>query len=441
MLRPLLAAAVTLAAALPALAQGTPATLFNHGAGRWYLAGQANYIYQEHGGFPALYSGPNSLINTPEDALSRVLTVYTGYQLRPSIEALFDVEETGGQGLSTVLGLAGFTNLDAVRNPTLSTVPYVARLMLHAVINLGGGEEDAAPGALSTFAKLPRRRLELRVGKFGIADFFDLNSVGSDSHLQFMNWTVDNNGAYDYAADTRGYTVGALAELHLPSWSLRFAEALMPKVANGIDLQWDLDRGHSENLELELRRLGGTLRILGYGNTANMGVYRDAIHQFQAGLTPTPEITDHPFRPTRKYGVGLNAEHPLASGINAFVRAGWADGRYESFAYTEVEQTVSGGITLAGGRWGRAQDKLGLATALNGISGDHRRYLALGGLGFLLGDGALAYGREKIVEAFYNLALVRGIAIAPDLQFVDDPGYNRARGPVWVTSARLHFDF
>jgi len=38
-------------------------------------------------------------------------------------------------------------------------------------------------------------------------DFFDMNDVGTDSHSQFLNWTVDNNGAYEYAADTRGYRV------------------------------------------------------------------------------------------------------------------------------------------------------------------------------------------------------------------------------------------
>jgi hypothetical protein len=94
--------------------------------------------------------------------------------------------------------------------------------------------------------------LEFRAGEFGTADYFDNNAIGTDSHFQFMNWTADNNGAYDYAAETRGYTFGLIAEYHDRGWALRLAGLLMPTVANGPDLEWNLRRARAENLELEL---------------------------------------------------------------------------------------------------------------------------------------------------------------------------------------------
>jgi high affinity Mn2+ porin len=201
----------------PALAQDTavPAQLSNENNSFWnrlWVSGQANFIRQQHGSFPAAYSGPNSLLPTPEHATSYVLTLYTGFQITKDLEILADVEATGGAGLSNALGLAGFTNLDVVRNPYLSTAPYLARGMLHYVLPLSDSSTEATRNPLSLFPTLPVRRLEFRVGKMSAADFFDVNAVGSDSHLQFMNWTTVNNGAWDYAADTRGYTYGLYME-------------------------------------------------------------------------------------------------------------------------------------------------------------------------------------------------------------------------------------
>jgi hypothetical protein len=222
-----------------------------HGGGPFYIGGQINLVWQAHGAFPAAYSGPNSLSRLPEDALSRVLTLYTGLRLSGNSQIVFDLEESGGQGLGQVLGLAGFTNLDAVRNPELGTAPYVARAMVEHWFALGGGTRPVSEGPLSTFTRLPVRGVVVRAGKFSRPDCFDLNSAGSDSHLQFINWTVDNDGAHDYAADTRGYAWGVMAAYVAPSWELRFAEALMPSVANGIRLQTDLQRAHAENLKAD----------------------------------------------------------------------------------------------------------------------------------------------------------------------------------------------
>jgi high affinity Mn2+ porin len=219
-------------------------TLFRHSeTSRYWVSGQVNVILQWHTSFPAAYSGTNSLRSTAENATSKLYTLYLGYELTHTTEVFLDMESAEGHGISNALGLAGFTNLDVVRNPSLSYTPYVGRIMIRQIIPLSHDTVSAERDGLHLATRLPARRLEFRLGKFGAADFFDLNSWGSDSHLQFLNWTLDNDGAYDYAANTRGYTDGAILEFDDDWWSVRFGEMLMPKVANGIFLDADIARG------------------------------------------------------------------------------------------------------------------------------------------------------------------------------------------------------
>jgi high affinity Mn2+ porin len=412
---------------------------------RFWLSGQANFIFQTHADFHSLYSGAHSLRSRYEKATSRVLTLYTGARVTNSLEFLVDIEESGGSALSDGFGLAGNTNLDIVRNPFLSKAPYLGRAEIHKVFALSGDKVENQRTAFSLFDELPRRRLELRFGKFSMPDFFDLNSVGSDTHFQFTNWTIDNNGAWDYAADTRGYTVGLVADYEDRTWGFRFAEALMPKVANGIDLVWKPWQSHAENFEYELRKgvlpgKPGIVRVLAYSNSANMGVYREQVIQ-AAGLGAAPDITAHPWRVTRKYGFGLNVEQNISRYLTGFARFGWNDGKTESFAYTEVDQTFNQGIGANGALWHRKQDRAGVAFVSNAIKKDHQNYLAARGLGFLLGDGHLHYGRENILETYYTVHVWRGIYVAPGFQHIVNPGYNRDRGPVTVPSFRAHVEF
>jgi hypothetical protein len=430
----------------PPSEEGTEAMFPHFKDTRFWLSGQANFIFQTHPPFYAAYSGKNSLSPHYEKATSRVMTLYTGARLNNSTELIVDVEETGGAALSTGLGLAGPPDLDIVRNPLLSKAPYLARGMIHKVFALSKDKVENQRTFLSLFDELPRRRLEIRFGKFSMPDFFDINSVGTDTHFQFSNWTIDNNGAYDYAADTRGYTVGATADYEDRNWGIRFAEALMPKVANGIDLIWKPWQAHAENFEYELRhglipKKSGVVRLLAFTNYANMGIYRQAVANFEAGLTSIPDITNHPWHITRKYGFGVNVEQNLLPNLAAFARFGWDNGKTESFAYTEVDQTFAGGLGANGAWWRRKQDRAGVAFVTNGIAKDHQAYLADGGYGFLLGDGQLNYGRENIVETYYTVHVWRGIYLAPGLQHIVDPGYNRDRGPVLVPSFRAHVEF
>jgi len=412
---------------------------------RIWISGQVNAILQWHSPFPSKYSGPNSLRAIRENATSKIFTLYTGIRLTNTTEVVCDLEEANGHGISEALGLGGVTNIDVVRNTTLSHAPYLARLLVRQIIPLSSEEVEAESTPLSFAKTVPARRLELRVGKFSMPDFLDDNGIGSDSHLQFMNWTAVNNGAWDYAADTRGYTWGAMLEYDDRRWSLRLAEALMPSVANGIKLVWNLRQAHAENLEFELRRgllpkRAGTIRLLAYVNHANMGSYRQAIDQFLSGETPVPDITAHPLGVRSKYGFGLNIEQEVTHLLRLYMRAGWNDGRNESYAYTEVDNTIAVGGDFKGDKWRRKQDKVGAAYIDNGISKDHSEYLHLGGLGFLLGDGNLTYGRERVFEAYYTAHIWRGFFGALDLQHITNPGYNKDRGPVLVPGFRLHVD-
>ena len=413
---------------------------------RLWVSAQDNVIFQYHPSFPAQYSGVNSLHSHAESATSNVGTLYLGFAPIRHTEFFMDIESAAGGGVSDALGLAGFVNVDVVRNPELGVKPYVSRVMIRQIVALSKDEFEMERNPLSLCSRLPVRRLEFRAGKFGLSDFFDVNGPGSDSHLQFMNWTSDNNGAYDYAADTRGYTYGLVAEYDDRSWSFRFAETLIPKVANGPDLEWNLHRARAQNYELELRpsllkARQSAIQILAYENHGNMGVYRDAIINFLQGKTPKPDISAHMPRTTVKYGFGINLEQQLSRDMRGFARWSWNEGQHESYCYTEVDESFQVGADLRGQWWRRNGDKIGLVFVSNGISAYHQQYLALGGNGFLLGDGRLSYGRENIVETYYNAHLWRGVYAAVNLQHINNPGYNQARGPVLVPGMRLHLEF
>ena len=425
------------------LPAGTVLTMFRHSdETRWWVSGQMNFIFQFHPSFYAQYSGAHSLQNNLANANSHVLTLYTGYQFNQTIEVLADAEEAVGKGFSGTYGAAGFPNLDAVRAPYPDASPYLCRLMYHQVIALSSETKEASRGPLSLFTLLPTRRLEFRVGRFSMVDFFDVNGVGGDSHLQFMNWAVDQNAGYDFSADPRGYTWGVMVEYQSPAWGLRFGEALMPQ---GDGLEWNLRKGNTSNFEFELHRgflkkKDGIIRVLAYINNANMGIYQYANEQYLTGKVVPPDITAHPEWVTTKYGFGANFEQALGPNILAYGRFGWNNGKTETWSFTEADQTVAGGVGFIGKLWKRNYDRAGAAFFSNGITSEHARYLSFGGLGIVLGDGGLTYGRETGIETYYTAHIWRGLYLGPDIQYIVNPGYNQARGPVLLPSFRLHVE-
>lgn len=422
-----------------AVAHADDTYLVDHPDARWWLSAQVNSILQAQPGFHSPYEGDNSFRPDDHAQISYVTTVFAGYEVTSTTTIIVTGESAGGGGLSTALGLAGFTNLDVVRNPSLGPTPYVGTAMIDQIIPLGDETVANERNPLRIFHRVPTHRIEIRAGKMGTVYYFDNNTVGTDSHLQFMNWTIDNNGAYDYAADTRGYTLGAEIEYATPLWTVRYGAMLMPTVANGIDYDFDLANARGEQLEVEAHDCiaghPGIIRVLGYWNHARMGNYDEAIATVRQGIVDTPDVTATREKGRLKYGFGLSAEQEVTEDVHAFLRLGWNEGENESFAYTEVDNTV-----LAGADWRHGAGKLGVAAVSNGISESHREYLQLGGKGFLLGDGTLHYGRETIFEAYYTLRVYRGVFPAADVQVIDNPGYNTDRGPVVVGSLRLHLE-
>jgi high affinity Mn2+ porin len=353
----------------------------------------------------------------------------------------------GGKGVGSTLGVAGFPNGETFRIGSPEPTVYVARIFLRQHINLDKEHfEDLADDANQVKERVSTSRITLSAGKFSVGDFFDNNSVSHDPRMDFMNWALMSNGAYDYAANTRGYTYGLVAELVKPGWTLRLGTTLEPTYANGPELDWHYTRTNSENIEFERRYSihdhKGVVRLLGYYNVNKGPRYRDVINDKLNGTDTSLDVQIGRSYGNKKPGLGLNAEQELNSSVSAFLRLGWNNGKTATWAFTEIDNSISGGLRIYGQRWKRPSDNIGVALLSNGISKDHRDFFAIGGYGFILGDGKLPnYGRENSAEVFYQTKLFYNLWLTLDYQFVDHPAYNKDRGPVHFFAARVHIEF
>jgi len=368
--------------------------------------------------------------------------------IRYNTDLILDVESSGGRGLSEAIGTGRLHQSGRVRNPTLGPKPYLARYGIHQVIGLDAA--DRQPGSQAPLRWPPACRcaaFEFRIGKMTLPDFFDVNGPGSDSHLQFMNWTVDNNGAWDYAADTRGYTVGAMAEYDDKLWSV----PLRPlRHAHG-------GKRHRHGLGLQPRprperrvRVASQLCSAAQRHATPLVLRQPRAHGHVTARRSmlislesdkTPNILLHEHFGALKYGFGYNAEQEITENLRVFGRFGWNEGQHESFAYTEVDQTVEAGADYAGSRWHRPVDKIGVAVVSNAIKRDHQELSERWRPGFPAGRRHAQLRPRDIVESYYNWHAWRGLFYALDVQHIANPGYNRDRGPAWVGSVRAHVDF
>jgi high affinity Mn2+ porin len=410
------------------------------------LGAQVTFIGQRLLPFSAAYSGPRSLVKQGDTQQTDTYGLYFGSQLTGRLQGYFDVEVARGHGISMAEGLAGITNGDVIRqgSANLGQEPYVARAFLRYVAPLSKETEPVERGLDHFPSPQPTARFEVKFGKLALTDDFDQNRYANATRTQFMNWGLFNNTAWDYAADTRGYTYALYLGWVHPRWALRLASGQMPLQANGNVFDRSVKDARGDNLELTLnpRPEGTILRLLVFENRARMGSYRAAVQRVRDhGGTPDVVADDRPGR--TKKGWGFNLEQPLADRgeTGAFVRLGWNDGRNEDFVFTEADRHASAGLQVAGNRWRRERDRVGLAAVIHGISRDHRAYLASGGLGFLLGDGALRYGPEQVLEVYYRFQAGDHVQIGPDFQHITNPGYNRDRGPATVLSLRFHFEY
>lgn len=439
-----------MAPACSALAQGTgPATAGSSPAEsraqdpRWSLHVQNTDILQGDPPFPARYSGPNSLNNHGEVEHTISVDVMAGLRLWTGADAYVDGLLWQGFGLSQTLGVDAFPNGEAFRLGTRVPNVNIPRLFLRQTIDLGGLREPMSGDDLHVGGRAAVNRITVTVGRFSAKDLFDNNAYANDPRAQFMNWGLMANEAWDYPGDSLGYITGVAVEWHRPRDALRYGIFQMPRVANGTALDWDLRQAWGMAIEGErryaVRGHAGTIRFLGYLNHARMGSYADAVQVALATGNPADISTTRAYR--SKSGIGLNWNQALTHDVGAFARLGWSDGQNEAWVFSDVDRAASAGLHLQGDLWHRADDVVGLAALVNGLSAIHQAFLAAGGLGILAGDGGLTYAREKVIEGYYDLDLSHGLHVTFDYQFVMNPAFNRARGPVSVLATRFHWEY
>ncbi len=399
---------------------------------------QLTTITQYHPAFYAEYSGRNSLSPNAEEATSVTSTIFSGIRLWRGASFYFNPELAGGNGISSVTGIAGFVNGETPRIGDPASTITIARAYLQQTFALSNnGEEHLADAQNQLAMDVPRDRFTITIGKYALSDFFDNNSYSHDPRGQFENWALMENGAWDYPANTHGYTYALTLEAKMGDWSARASTAAEPTEANGPMLEYR-DGAHGETVELEHRHNlsgdSGVVRLLLFNNTADMGNYDLVLSnpKYDTNVVNTRQYGRN------KYGFGLNVEQALATNIGTFMRVGWSDGRNETWAFTEIDRTATLGFSFNGTMWKRDKDVAGIAGVMNGLSDDHRRYLAAGGYGFIIGDGALDYAPETIVEAYYLIVFTDYFSLTADYQFVANPAYNADRGPVNVISVRAH---
>jgi high affinity Mn2+ porin len=407
---------------------------------KWSIHAQATSIGQAHDSFHAPYSGKNSLDPHSEAKASLTGTVFLGLKVRKGLELYVNPEIAGGEGFSGVLGMAGFPNGEITRVTSATPKPYLSRAFIRQTWSSGDSKDPIAGGPNQFAGRQPVSRFTVTVGKLAVSDFFDDNAYSHDPRTQFMNWSIMYNGAYDYPADTRGYTWGGVMEIEKRRWAFRMGSFLVSTYANGLPMDRHFRRNNGEVAEFELKHSlrgePGKVRFLAYVNHANMGTYQLALEE----RPQNPDITQTRRSDTAKYGLGLNLEQALNSDVDAFLRAGWNDGKTEAWMFTEIDRTLSGGLQILGRHWRRAEDVIGVAGVRNGISPDHREYLAAGGYGFIIGDGELNYSSERVLEAYYAYKLQKMITLTLDYQFAGNPAYNKDRGPASILALRLHWE-
>ena len=409
----------------------------------WDVKIQATAIFQRKPSFNAEYSGTNSLIAQREQSHSTTATIFAGARLWPGGEVFFNPEMSLGVPFSNLTGLAGFTNGELAKTSGANPVFYRARLFARQTWDLSEATETLESDQNQLASKVGAERLVLTAGNVSVLDIFDHNSFSHEPRRQFLNWTIMTHGAWDYPADARGYTWGVALEYIRPDWAVRAGRFIQPRESNGLSLNPRIFQSYGDAIEIEtgysLADMPGRLRLLAFRNAARMASYQAAIDLARSTGT-APDLGT--VRANRsKSGIGFSLEQSLSKMVGVFARASHADGKTETYAFTEADASLSGGLVVKGAAWSRARDEVGIALAQNRLSATHREYLREGGNGVFLGDGNLAYKPEQIVEAYYAMELNRHLWVSLGVQRISNPGYNAARGPVSFGGLRIHTEF
>ncbi|WP_448701203.1 carbohydrate porin [Mucilaginibacter sp. AW1-3] len=413
---------------------------------KWSQHFQLTVVDQSHNSFKAPYSGDNSLNPASEEALSITTTLYFGRKLWKNASVYFNPEVSGGSGLSEARGVAGFPNGETFRIGSPAPAVYLARLFYRQYIPLSNSRDLADADANQLREYVPRERIVITAGKFALSDIFDNNQYSHDPRSQFLNWALMSNGGWDYPANTRGYTDGLVVEYIKQGWALRVAGTLVPTYANGPDFDYNYFKANGSTIEftkdLNINNHKGVIRLLAYRNTSKAPAYREVIDNYNNKTDVSLDVINGKNYGGVKYGFCLNGEQELSKNLGMFLRAGWNDGKTATWVFTEIDQTAGIGFSYKGTAWHRPDDIFGIAADVNGLSQDHRDFLAVGGYGFIIGDGKLPnYKPENIFETYYSAQINKNLFLSVDYQFVANPAYNADRGPVNFFAIRAHVEF
>lgn len=405
----------------------------------WLVRGQATFLLQGHPRFRSPYRGESSLSPAANARNTFSTDLVLGRRLWPGAEVILDASVTRGFGLSESRGVAAFPNNEAFRLGTTEPYVYVPRIFVRQTIGLSG---DTIPGdddPMRFGGPLPRERITITAGKFSAWDIFDDNRYAHDARTQFLNWALVGAGAFDFAADARGWTYGLALEWEDGTWGVRTGAFQVARRANGLFMDPALTRAWQVIGQVDrfyaLDGRPGAVRLLYGASRARQSTWGEI---FANGFDT---FYQNPAGYRLKHMVALNLEQEIADGLGFFARLSWNDGRTQNFMFTQMDRTTSAGLSLRGLRWNRPADTVGLATNVGWISRGQRHYLEAGGIGFIVGDGRLTYAPEWVTELYYDARIAPGINLGLNYQLVVNPGYNADRGPVHVFAVRLRTAF
>jgi high affinity Mn2+ porin len=414
---------------------------------------QSTYNWQYHPSFSSPYAGANSLKGQAESMYTFSATAHWGFRPWQNGELYFNPEVVSGVPFSdNLVGLGSFTNGEITRAGGSTPKLYRQRLFVRHTWGQGG-EREWVEGDFNQLAGwADKNRVVLTAGNFSTLDVFDDNAYAKDPRTQFMNWGNWTYAAYDYAADARGYGWGFALEWYRDNWAFRAGRMTGPSEPNGLPVDFALGNHYGDQVEIErgheLAGQPGKVRVLAWRNRAVVASFDDATQWLQShpGVQTSPEaLVQSRSGEKIKYGLGVNVEQAISSQIGYFMRAMKADGRTETYAFTEADGSLSTGLVFKGGLWGRVDDSLGVAWLRNTLSSERRQYLQAGGMSFFIGDSdgtrSLNYQAEQIWELYYSFGLTRGTWLTTGYQRIENPAYNADRGPVEVYALRLHAEF
>ena len=413
----------------------------------WNASIQTTSIWQHKPSINAPYGtyGDNmhSLLPNSESVYSISVSPTFGLRVWDGGEVYFTPEVFSTKMMSEMTGFGGFPNGENQRGGSEKPKFYVAKLFFRQTWNLDGDYTTVASEAGQLAGSVSSQRIVLTVGQLALPDIFDNNKYSHSPRTQFMNWSLMSGGAYDYAADVRGYNQGVTLEYYDYDWVYRIGRFKEPVIPNGLELDLHFLTHYGDQIEVEhahtIASQSGKIRALVFRNKMEMGSYADALtlgQTFAAIPDQTLVRKEH-----TKYGYVIGLEQSLSDDIGVFGRYSWCDGQTEMYSFAEIDESLSGGISIQGEKWKRKDDTFGIAIALNDLSKIHREYLAQGGLDFVIGDGKINYHQEQILETYYSIRINKNIWTSLDYQHIINPAYNSDRGPVNIYGIRLHMEF